>query len=423
MRTVLSFSVILGIAAVLTVPATGDILVLNNGMTYVGKVSTAASGRLKLTTEYGDQFFSREDVANFWVTSQGLEAESFYQAGVLLVNKQKPDTARKLFEICVKYDPSYRDKCNAALAGGPSPVAPTLPAAVGPAGAPTATVVAPQPQVQVQQIQCSHCSGTGVVMEASSISDRQRPVPCPLCGGKGYKVLQIPPGYEICSDCNGFGAKIGSDTSSSRSSTRQSSGRSSGRRSGRGSASYATTTSSFTSRKQVCPRCGGRGYVRMPWKPPEQTPGTESTALVMSSGGPSPAPGTAPSHPTTPIGHAKAVASRVSGEGPAPGTVGRSGSPGGSPAMVASAPPGATGSEGGAGAADEEIVPDEGASAESTPDEASGGSESAGESEKASDYKEPGIAGWVGRNKLYIIAGGLAVLAFAIVFNKISAKK
>jgi hypothetical protein len=106
------FGIILGLCLLAASPVAADILVLNNGQVVVGKISTAASGRYKLTTEFGDQFFTREQVANFWVTNPGMEAESYYQAGVLLMSKGQRDTARQIFERCVQYDAGYRDKCN-----------------------------------------------------------------------------------------------------------------------------------------------------------------------------------------------------------------------------------------------------------------------------------------------------------------------
>jgi len=45
------------------------------------------------------------------------------------------------------------------------------------------------------------------------------------------------------------------------------------------------------------------------------------------------------------------------------------------------------------------------------------------ESASVLEYKQPGISGWIGRNKLYVVLGGVALLVFAVAFNKMSAKK
>jgi hypothetical protein len=73
---------------------------------------------------------------------------------------------------------------------------------------------------------------------------------------------------------------------------------------------------------------------------------------------------------------------------------------------------------------EEVVTEDEGDSSDPATDEGTDESESESEdSFKESEYKEPGFTGWIGRNKWYVVLGGAAVLIFAVVFNKMSAKK
>jgi hypothetical protein len=84
-----------------------------------------------------------------------------------------------------------------------------------------------------------------------------------------------------------------------------------------------------------------------------------------------------------------------------------------SPTFIEDTPP--------ASDSEEEIIEeDEGASSEAITEE---GSEEEETSASAPEYKQPGISGWIGRNKLYVVLGGVALLVFAVVFNKMSAKK
>jgi len=392
MKRGLAFSVVLWVGAVLTLPGFADIIVLNNGQVFVGKVSAAASGRLKLTTDYGDQFFARSQVASFYLTPQGMEAEGYYQAGVLLFSKGKRDAARQLFERCVKYDAGYRNKCIAALKGAPSGVPPTAPVAAGAPAAVSPTAAAAKPQVQVVKIQCPECSGTGVVMSSSSLREggSERPRPCPICGGKGFRTLRIPPGYEICSECGGFGASSGGGSSDK---------------------------STFTLKKEMCPRCAGRGVVKKPWTPPEQTgvmttPGAGAPSMTMS-----PAPGAAPPHGAMAMARDRAKTVASGGQPTRP--VGPAAVRPVSPTFVEDTPP--AGDSG-----DEIIQEDEGATSEAVTEKGGEESESQDKEEKSAsvtEYRQPGISGWVGRNKLYVILGGVALMVFAVVFNKMSAKK
>lgn len=387
MKTVLVFGIALGIATVLAAPAPADVIVMNSGQYGIGKVSSAASGRLKLTTEYGEQFFPRNQVAGYFLTPEGMEAEGYYQAGLLLVGKGHKDAALKFFQTCVKYDPAYRDKCSLALKGGPSAVAPTATAAAGTPGAAAPTASAARPQTTVTQVQCSECSGTGVIMTASSIGEGsgERPRPCPLCGGKGYKILRIPPGHQICADCGGFGASAGGGRSDS---------------------------SSFISKKDMCRRCAGRGIVKIPWAPPESTPGEGSSGVMMTTGSPSPTPGTPP-HGA--LSMAKAQAKNVASSGQPTRPVGPAAIRPVSPTFIEDTPP----------AEDtEEIIEEDdgGASSDTATEEDSEESESEEETAPPPSRK-PGISGWVGRHKKYIVLAGVALLVFAVVFNKMSAKK
>jgi hypothetical protein len=400
MKTITRFSVVLVMAALWITAAYPDILVLNNGQALIGKVSVAASGRYKLSTEYGEQFFDKSDVASFWVTSKGMEAESYYQAGVLVMSKGQRETARQLFELCVRQDASYRDKCVAALRGGPSAVAPT-PSSPGAPVATTPVIGPPEPQGQLLRIQCPECSGSGVIMGSSRLSQesgKERPRPCPICGGKGYKDLLIPPGYELCSNCGGFGATMGS-------------GGGSGKEGG------------FTVKKDMCAMCAGRGYVKAPWKPTEQIPGTEGSGTVMTST--SPSPGTAP-----PRGVANIVRDRahnVASGSPPSRPIGPSGVRPVSPTVLEDSSSGNF-TSGGSGSSDqvvEEEVVDEGAgsSSGSATEETSKESESKEASDSSNSYEQPGLMGKINKYKWYVVLGGCVLLVFAMVLKKTGAKK
>ncbi len=388
MRTLRVLALAVGIAAVVSAFAPADIIVLNNGQVFTGEVSSDATGRFKLTTDYGEQFFPASQVAGRFTIPPGKEAEAFYQAGLLAMSKGQRNTARQLFEQCIKYNASYRDRCVSALQAGASPVAP------GPAapGTTPGVVSPPRPQAQRMRIQCSECSGSGVIMSSSSLSEstRERPRPCPICGGKGYKDLTIPPGYELCSNCGGFGASAGGGKSD---------------------------TSSFILKKDMCPRCAARGYVKEAWKPAEATDGTGSPGTVMMS----PAPGTPPPHTGGSLNVAKQQAQDVASGPQTSRPVGPSSIRPTSPTMISS-PPSPEPRE------EEVIEEDEGSSAEGSSTEGSEESESEEEKEEdfnsvSSDYAEPGFTGWISRHKWHVVMGGVAVLIFAVMFNKMSAKK
>lgn len=81
-------------------------------------------------------------------------------------------------------------------------------------------------------IQCPVCQGYRYTMVPGRTGMRRRV--CQFCGGKGGKVLTIPPGNVRCTDCEGFG-----------------------RRRGQGDV-FA-----------ICPRCNGRGFMKAPFQPSE----------------------------------------------------------------------------------------------------------------------------------------------------------
>jgi len=85
-----------------------------------------------------------------------------------------------------------------------------------------------KPELTVVNIRCPLCEGYGYVMTPGRTGMRRRV--CQFCGGKGVKVLRIPPGHVICPDCQGFGRIQG------------------------------------PKRFLVCPRCSGRGYIREPFR-------------------------------------------------------------------------------------------------------------------------------------------------------------
>ena len=400
MKTILRFSLVLAIAALWFAAAHADILILNNGHAYVGKVSTTPSGRYKVTIQEGELFFPKNQVANFWVTTEGMEAESYYQAGVLLLNKGHRETARKLFERCVTHDASYRDKCNAALRGGASPLAPTRPTAAGTPGTATPIISPPRPQGQLLRIQCPECSGTGSVMGGSSLgqdSGTERRRPCPICGARGFKDLRLRAGFELCSDCGGFGASMG-----------QSGG--GGKEGG------------FTLKKDMCPRCAGRGFVKAPWKPPEATPGTDNTG--SGTPGFSPSPGTAPPRGVPNI--IRDRARNVASGRPPTRPIGPSGVRPVSPTILEDPSSGGFDSGGGASPSaevEEEIIEEESGSSSDTG--TGGGSEESesGEDNVSSDYEQPGFMGKVNKYKWYIVLGGCVLLVFAVAYSKMSAKR
>ncbi len=429
MKTISTISIVVAVSALCLTAAYPDILVLNNGQVFLGDVSTTPSGRYKLSTEYGDQFFAKEQVANFWLTREGMEAESYYQAGVLLLSKGHRNTALQLFQRCVKQDATYRDKCNAALSGAASPVAPTgtTPAetAAGTPGAATPTVSPPQPQVQYVRIACGECSGTGVVMAGSRVgTGTDRPRPCPMCGGKGYKDLRIPAGYEICPDCNGLGASMsqGGGGSSRRSSgsSRRSSG--SSRRSSGSSRRSGGGGSGFTLKKEMCPRCAGRGVVKAAWKPPEEMPGTEGSEAVMMTTSPSPTPGAEP-----PRGSANIIRERAQdvAEGNQPSRpIGPSGVRPVSPTLLED--PSSGDFESGGGDSSEEVIEEEvieedsGSSSDAATEE---GSEEVKNQEPYYGDDDQGLIGKLNKYKWYVVLGGCVLLVFAMVFKKMSAKR
>ncbi len=89
----------------------------------------------------------------------------------------------------------------------------------------------PQPGIRVESLQCPACAGYGYVTTTARTGMRREV--CQFCGGKGGKVLRIPPGYVRCPDCDGFGRKLARD--------------------------------GFV----VCARCSATGIVKAPFQPTE----------------------------------------------------------------------------------------------------------------------------------------------------------
>src|ERR1043166_9407929 len=59
-----------------------------------------------------------------------------------------------------------------------------------------------------QKIICPAYKGEGVVVYDSTGSGRtvdHRTQSCPVCLGKGYRMLVVPKGKQLCPDCHGMG--------------------------------------------------------------------------------------------------------------------------------------------------------------------------------------------------------------------------
>jgi DnaJ-class molecular chaperone len=78
-----------------------------------------------------------------------------------------------------------------------------------PPPSPPAPLAVAVPKTPVgQKIICPACKGEGVVVFDSTGSRRtidHRTQPCPVCLGKGYRILVIPKGKQVCPDCQGMG--------------------------------------------------------------------------------------------------------------------------------------------------------------------------------------------------------------------------
>lgn len=58
------------------------------------------------------------------------------------------------------------------------------------------------------RILCPLCKGEGAVVYDSTGSGKltdRRTQPCPVCLGKGYRMLVVPAGKKLCPDCHGMG--------------------------------------------------------------------------------------------------------------------------------------------------------------------------------------------------------------------------
>lgn len=174
----------------------------------------------------------------------------------------------------------------------------------------------------------------------------------------------------------------------------------------------------------ICPRCVGRGVVKMPWRPPEEMAMTEGA--VPTTMGPSPQPGTAPT-PTGTYNIARERARDVAGGTQPSRPIGPSGVRPVSPMLIQdpSSPDPAAG-EG--GSAEEIVEEEEGTDSRSSSGSSSGegGGESSEEETEASDVtddEQPGFIGKINKYKWYIVLGGVVLLVFAVVYNKMSARK
>lgn len=90
------------------------------------------------------------------------------------------------------WDASFRERIY-----GPPPA---------PAPAPVAVSVPKGPAAQ--RIICPACKGERVVVYDSTGSGKvvdHRTQPCPVCLGKGYRLLVVPKGKKLCPDCQGMG--------------------------------------------------------------------------------------------------------------------------------------------------------------------------------------------------------------------------
>ena len=81
---------------------------------------------------------------------------------------------------------------------------------------------------------CASCSGEGYYLR--NPKDRQR---CPVCGGRGFRMLSVPSGHKICPDCQGIGQVEEKPR-----------------------AAAANAPRGLYKRADRCERCAGKGYVK-----------------------------------------------------------------------------------------------------------------------------------------------------------------
>jgi hypothetical protein len=78
----------------------------------------------------------------------------------------------------------------------------------GPPPAPALPPVVIQKGPAAQKLICPACKGEGVVIydsTGSHLTVDHRTQPCPVCLGKGYRMLVVPKGKQLCPDCQGMG--------------------------------------------------------------------------------------------------------------------------------------------------------------------------------------------------------------------------
>jgi DnaJ-class molecular chaperone len=78
----------------------------------------------------------------------------------------------------------------------------------GPPPAPTPVLVSVPKGPAAQRIICPACKGERVVVYDSTGSGKvvdHRTQPCPVCLGKGYRLLVVTKGRKLCPDCQGMG--------------------------------------------------------------------------------------------------------------------------------------------------------------------------------------------------------------------------
>ena len=170
----------------------------------------------------------------------------------------------------------------------------------------------------------------------------------------------------------------------------------------------------------MCPRCAGRGIVKLAFKAADQTSDTGAPGV---SGSYSPPPGSAPPTGVNNIARARArdVASGRQPERP----IGPSSIRPVPPTILESPQPAAPSSGATSSSARKEEIVEEtsGSSSGGSTSEATKESKGEGKPKDSPTYSSPGFVGWISKNKMLIVLGGVVLLILAVVFNKVSAKK
>jgi hypothetical protein len=150
--------VVLALTMVITTAARGDVVVFKDGTYQEGKVKSITDASVTMESQYGDLPYARNIVQSVHPSTAEQPGQEYYQAGLVLLQMHKKQTAKKLFDQAVAKDERYSGLVSKALNSYTPKPSYDVEARMRP---PSSTDV--HSHAPTYRIQCKLCNGTGRV--------------------------------------------------------------------------------------------------------------------------------------------------------------------------------------------------------------------------------------------------------------------